>query len=132
MVMGTGSMALPRCAADLWGVGDGRKRRGGPSSLLHGRKARPGRARSPAPSYVFPMARPRVSFGLPRPPPVVLTAIITLVAVYILSGVLVQATSFGPRLFDALAVTSTDVLQGEVWRLVTYALVHSLTDPLHL
>jgi membrane associated rhomboid family serine protease len=65
--------------------------------------------------------------------PVVRATLLTLIAVFILSAIGVQASGGGARIYDALALRPSAVIhQGRVWTLLTYALLHDLTSTWHL
>jgi membrane associated rhomboid family serine protease len=68
--------------------------------------------------------------GFPKPTGVVLATMVTLVAIWIVSAILVRFTAFGADLYRALVLVPALVFEeGRVWTLVTYALVHDLTTP---
>jgi membrane associated rhomboid family serine protease len=66
-------------------------------------------------------------------PPITFTILVVLVGCFIASGLM---ANFGPpgvaAALSYLPVTTAGVLHGEVWRLLTYALLHNLSDPFHL
>lgn len=73
-----------------------------------------------------------VRLGSVSLPPVTAISLGTLLVCFIVAGI---AVNFVPVLASAvsyLPVTTTDVMAGQVWRLVTYALIHQLEDPFHL
>jgi membrane associated rhomboid family serine protease len=83
-----------------------------------------------------------VSFGLPKPTRVVTYLLIINVALFVLmalSGGLADTltyigvmTVWQVRLLDGTPVTSGGVLTGEIWRLVTYQYLHSMSSAFHL
>ena len=64
--------------------------------------------------------------------PVVFTTLVVLVLVYIAVGFSSKFVPGAERTFSYLELIADDVLDGELWRLVTYALIHNLTSPFHL
>ena len=73
-----------------------------------------------------------VRLGSVSIPPVTAIILGTLLVCFIGAGI---AVNFVPALATAvsyLPVTTTDVLAGQVWRLVTYAFIHNLDDPFHV
>lgn len=73
-----------------------------------------------------------MSLGFPRPTPVVLATLVTLLAVFIVSAI-GDRFEAGRAIYGALALNPSLVLaEGRVWTLVTYALLHSLDSPFHL
>lgn len=74
-----------------------------------------------------------MNLGFPRPTPVVFTTLVTLLAIFIVSAVGVRFSETGRALYTALELNPALVLiEGKVWTLVTYALLHSLESPFHL
>lgn len=70
-------------------------------------------------------------FGRFSATPVVIATMVVLVAMFLVVGFtanVARAVDLG----DLLALDGPRVLQGEVWRLVTYGLVHSMVSPFHL
>ena len=73
-----------------------------------------------------------VRIGSASVPPVTAIILSTLLVCFVVAGI---AANFIPGLAAAvsfLPVTTSDVLHGQVWRLLTYALVHHVDDPFHL
>lgn len=73
-----------------------------------------------------------VRIGSASLPPVTLIILATLLVCFVVAGI---AVNFVPALAGVvryLPVTTTDVLAGQVWRLLTYAFVHNLDDPFHV
>ncbi|MDP2343693.1 MAG: rhomboid family intramembrane serine protease [Deltaproteobacteria bacterium] len=64
-------------------------------------------------------------------PPITAATLVVLVVAFILSGIAMRFPAMAMA-FDYLPVTTQDVLSGQVWRVVTYALLHDLRDPFHL
>lgn len=64
--------------------------------------------------------------------PVVVTTIVLLFVVYLLTGFAANFVAGGEVVADGLILEAPAVLQGEVWRLASYGLLHSLAHPLHL
>ena len=65
-------------------------------------------------------------------PPITAIILATLLAVFIVAGLLVNFVSTGAMVVGFMPVTTQDVVGGQVWRLVTYALLHDLRDPFHM
>jgi membrane associated rhomboid family serine protease len=70
-------------------------------------------------------------FGFRTPTPVVLVTLVVVLVMYLLTGLAAQFVD-GGALYGLLRLTPGAVLDGEVWRLVTYGLLHDLSNPLHL
>jgi membrane associated rhomboid family serine protease len=71
-------------------------------------------------------------FGAVVVPPITFGIVVVLVAMFIVAGI---AMNFAQGLSAGLAylpLSVSHVLEGQVWRLATYALLHSLADPFHL
>lgn len=62
----------------------------------------------------------------------VIATIVVLFVVYLLTGFAANFVPGGAAVGDLLMLDAPAVVAGEVWRLVTYGLVHSLMSPLHL
>jgi membrane associated rhomboid family serine protease len=73
-----------------------------------------------------------IDFGARRPTPVVMTLIVSFVAVFIVMALLVRFAAFGPELYSSLILNPPDVVLGKVWMLLTYALLHDLGSTFHL
>lgn len=73
-----------------------------------------------------------VRFGSVALPPVTALILLVLVVVFIGAGLLANFAPGAAAVIEFLPVTPSGVLSGQVWRLVTYALLHSLADPFHL
>ncbi len=69
-------------------------------------------------------------FGRAGSSPVVVVALLALFAMYVATGLLGKLSHIDAELW--LTLDATRVVQGEVWRLFSYGLLHSLRDPLHL
>jgi membrane associated rhomboid family serine protease len=67
-----------------------------------------------------------------RPTPVVLVTIVALIVIYLATGFARLYVPGGDVAYDNMILTTSDVLGGQVWRLFTYGLVHSLQDPVHV
>lgn len=65
-------------------------------------------------------------------PPVTAIVLGTLLVCFIVAGIAVNFVPALATFVSYLPVTTTDVMAGQVWRLVTYAFVHNLQDPFHL
>ncbi len=65
-------------------------------------------------------------------PPITASILVVLVACFILSGLVVNFVPAVAAGVAYLPVTTTDVLNGQVWRLLTYGLLHDLANPFHL
>ena len=72
-----------------------------------------------------------IRFGSVLLPPVTAIMLAVLLAVFIAAGVVVNFVPGLASVVVSLPVTPA-VLDGQVWRLVTYALIHHLDDPFHL
>jgi membrane associated rhomboid family serine protease len=73
-----------------------------------------------------------MSLGFPRPTPIVLATLVTLLAVFIVSAIGYRFAA-GRAVYETLALHPHLVLtEGRAWMLVTYALLHSLDSPFHL
>jgi membrane associated rhomboid family serine protease len=73
-----------------------------------------------------------VRLGSVAIPPLTFGVLATLLAVFLVSGIV---ANFVPALavgLSYLPVSTDDVMRGEVWRLFSYALLHDLRDPFHL
>lgn len=80
--------------------------------------------------YVHPMARPSgFSLGSGRPTPAVLALLIVLVVAYFVTALGERAF---PGVYDALLMDAAAVNRGEVWRVLSYGLLHDLRSPFHL
>lgn len=64
--------------------------------------------------------------------PVVLGTLIVLLVVYLVTGFAVSFVGGGAALYDQLVLSTGKVVDGQVWRLLTYGLLHSLVSPFHL
>lgn len=78
----------------------------------------------------MPDVRPRLAF--PKPTRVVLATLIAFLAIWVAMALLYQLTAFGPGLYAALTLDPSAVLEGRVWTLATYWLVHDLSSPFSL
>lgn len=65
-------------------------------------------------------------------PPVTFAILVVLVACFIASGLAANFVPGAADVLDFVPVISAKVLEGEVWRLFSYALMHNLSDPFHL
>lgn len=74
----------------------------------------------------------QLSQALPRPGPALKAVLVTIGVVGILSAVLVNWVPGGETLFAALVCSTDTVLSGQVWRLVTAALLTSPASLSHL
>ncbi len=60
-------------------------------------------------------------------------ALVTLVAIFILFGIAIRSSEGAVDLWRALALNPAEVFAGpKPWQLVTYALLHDMSDPMHL
>lgn len=76
--------------------------------------------------------RRRFPRGAWSPTPAVLGLLLTLLVIQLLYGF---SANFIPSIavvFEKMVLTTGGVLDGEVWRLVSYGLLHSLLNPMHL
>lgn len=64
--------------------------------------------------------------------PVVMGTLISLVVLYVAMGFALRFAPAFENVYTKLILTTEGVLSGELWRLVTYAVLHSLHDPFHL
>jgi len=66
-------------------------------------------------------------------PPLTFGILVVLVACFIAAGLGANFVGgFSDNVLGYLPVVSSKVLDGQVWRLFTYALLHNLADPFHL
>jgi membrane associated rhomboid family serine protease len=65
-------------------------------------------------------------------PPVTAIVIATLTACFILAGLVANFVPSLQPVLRGMVLVASDVRHGEVWRLVTYALLHDLQTPFHL
>jgi membrane associated rhomboid family serine protease len=65
-------------------------------------------------------------------PPVTAIVLGALVACFVVAGIVANFVPALREFLGFLPVTASAVLQGQVWRLVTYAFVHDLSSPFHL
>lgn len=72
------------------------------------------------------------TLGVRRPTPIVIAILATLVVSFVVVALVVRFAEFGPGLYEALRLDPAGVLDGRVWTLVTYALLHDLVSPMHL
>lgn len=73
-----------------------------------------------------------VRFGTFSIPPVTFGIVVVLVAMFIISGI---AVNFAPSVAAGLGylpLIVAKVTEGQVWRVLSYGLLHSLDDPFHL
>lgn len=70
----------------------------------------------------------QISFGLPKPKKVLITAMVTVTAVWILFATGINWAGSGVDVFGLLT-GSDDILRGQVWRLVTSFIVHQPSGP---
>lgn len=64
--------------------------------------------------------------------PVVVITLVVLLVTYLVTGFATNFIPGGAGVVDALLLTAPDVMAGQVWRLLTYGLLHSLLSPMHL
>lgn len=64
--------------------------------------------------------------------PVVLVTLVVLLVMYLVTGFAVSFVPGGAAVHDQLYLSTGKVLDGQVWRVLTYGLLHSLMSPLHL
>lgn len=76
--------------------------------------------------------RSRFPRGAWAPTRAVLGLLIALVVVQLAYGFSFNFAKDAAFLFDGMVLRTPDVLAGEVWRLASYGLLHSLTNPMHL
>jgi membrane associated rhomboid family serine protease len=74
----------------------------------------------------------RIDIGARRPTPVVLTLIVSFVILFIATALLVRFAPFGHDLYGALILNPPAVVEGRVWTLLTYALLHDLGSTFHM
>lgn len=65
-------------------------------------------------------------------PPVTAIILAALLACFIVTGIVVNFVPALANVVTYLPVTTEGVLSGQVWRLLSYALVHNLADPFHV
>ena len=65
-------------------------------------------------------------------PPVTAIILATLVACFIVSGIVANFVPSVASTIALLTLTTDGVMHGEVWRLLTYAFIHALESPWHL
>lgn len=73
-----------------------------------------------------------VRLGSVTIPPLTAVVLSVLLLMYLVSGVLTNVSPSAAAFLGYLPVTTSGVLAGEVWRVFTYGLLHSLGDPFHL
>jgi membrane associated rhomboid family serine protease len=79
------------------------------------------------------MPTQRTSFGFRAPSPVVRWTLIVLVVAFVAFAVGVRFSPTAAALYPALELDPEAILHGErPWTLLTYALLHSLSDPQHI
>ena len=66
------------------------------------------------------------------PTPVVLVTLVVLLVVYLVTGFVQNFVPAAADIVRLLPLDAEAVLHGQVWRLATYGLLHSLQDPTHL
>ena len=72
-------------------------------------------------------------FALRRPPRTVTIVMVSLLALWILSTLMVRFAASGPELYQSLALDPAAVLsEGKIWQLLTYAALHDLMSPSHV
>ena len=65
-------------------------------------------------------------------PPITAIMLATVLASFIIAGLLVNFVPAAAVVIGYLPVTTEGVVGGQVWRLFTYALLHDLQDPFHM
>ncbi len=65
-------------------------------------------------------------------PPITAIIMLVLVVCFITAGIVTKFVPTATFVVDLMPVIAGEVMAGQVWRLVSYGLVHSLTDPFHL
>jgi membrane associated rhomboid family serine protease len=73
-----------------------------------------------------------IRLGSVRIPPITAVTLATLVVCFFVAGLAVNFMPAAAEFVSYLPVRTDDVLRGQVWRLLTYALVHDLSDPFHV
>lgn len=71
-------------------------------------------------------------FGRFSPTPVVLVTLGVLLVMFLFTGFAANFVPGGARAYELLILDARDVLKGEVWRLLSYGLLHDLRAPFHL
>ncbi len=73
-----------------------------------------------------------VRLGSVSIPPITFAIMVVLVGCFIVSGLAANYAGNVAQFLSYVPVVSEKVRAGEVWRLATYALMHDLTNPMHL
>ncbi|MCC7074649.1 MAG: rhomboid family intramembrane serine protease [Deltaproteobacteria bacterium] len=76
--------------------------------------------------------RSRFPGGAWAPTRAVLGLLVALVLIQLAYGFSVNFVRAAAFVFDGMVLTTADVLAGQVWRLASYGLLHSLMSPMHL
>lgn len=71
-------------------------------------------------------------FGRFSPTPVVVVTLGVLLLMFLFTGFAANFVPGGARAYELLILDARDVLKGEVWRLLSYGLLHDLRAPFHL
>jgi membrane associated rhomboid family serine protease len=92
-----------------------------------------GRALAPARTYASVMPVQRSSLGFRPPTPVVRWTLIVLGVLFVGFALAVRFSPVAADVYRAMVLDPTAVLRGQrPWTLLTYALLHSLSDPQHI
>jgi membrane associated rhomboid family serine protease len=73
-----------------------------------------------------------IRVGSVRIPPVTAVTLATLVLCFFAGGLAVNFVPSAADFLSYLPVRADDVMRGQVWRLLTYAVLHDLGDPFHV
>jgi membrane associated rhomboid family serine protease len=71
-------------------------------------------------------------FGRFSPTPVVVVTLGVLLVMFLFTGFAANFVPGGARAYELMVLDARDVLKGEVWRLLSYGLIHDLRAPFHL
>jgi membrane associated rhomboid family serine protease len=71
-------------------------------------------------------------FGRFHPTPVVVVTLGLLLVMFLFTGFAANFVPGGARAYELMIFDAREVMQGEVWRLVSYGVIHDLRAPFHL
>lgn len=78
------------------------------------------------------MKDPQMSFGMPRPGKAVIGVMIAIVAIWVLFAVGINWGHADPSVLQPFVGSTSALLHGHIWVLLTAPLVHEINDPRHL